>query len=82
MSDNIYVIGVGMIKFGKHLEKGIKQLTGDALKLVLEDCGLGLDDLEAAWFSNTGWGISQFQHSIRGGWPLKQGFMIVFWPSA
>ncbi|MCP4752406.1 MAG: thiolase family protein [Proteobacteria bacterium] len=65
MSDNVYVIGVGMIKFGKHLDKGVKGLTGDALKLVLEDSGLSMDAIEAAWFSNTGWGISGFQHSIR-----------------
>jgi acetyl-CoA acetyltransferase len=66
MSDNVYVYGVGMIKFGKHLDLGVKQLTGEALKLVLEDCGLEKKDIEAAWFSNTGWGMSAFQHSIRG----------------
>ncbi len=65
MSDNVYVYGVGMIKFGKHLDLGVKQLTGEALKLVLEDCGLEQKDIEAAWFSNTGWGMSAFQHSIR-----------------
>jgi acetyl-CoA acetyltransferase len=65
MSDNVYIYGVGMIKFGKHLDMGVKQLTGEALKLVLEDCGLEMKDLEAAWFSNTGWGMSGFQHSIR-----------------
>jgi acetyl-CoA acyltransferase len=66
MSDNIYVIGVGMIKFGKHLDKGMKQLSGDALDLVLKDCDLGKDDIEAAWYSNSGWGQSEFQHCIRG----------------
>ena len=66
MSEDVYVIGVGMIKFGKHFEKSIKEMTGEALELVLEDCGLTRDDIEAAWFSNTGWGMSAFQHSIRG----------------
>jgi acetyl-CoA acetyltransferase len=65
MSDSVYIYGVGMIKFGKHLDMGVKQLTGEALKLVLEDCGLEKKDIEAAWFSNTGWGMSAFQHSIR-----------------
>jgi len=55
-----------MIKFGKYLDKGIKVLTGEALELVLKDCGLTRDDIEAAWFSNTGWGMYTFQHSIRG----------------
>lgn len=66
MSENVYILGVGMIKFGKYLEKGVKVLTGEALELVLQDCGLTRDDIEAAWFSNTGWGMYTFQHSIRG----------------
>lgn len=66
MSEYVYIIGVGMTKFGKYYEKSIKQMTGEALELVLKDCGLTRDDIEAAWFSNTGWGMYTFQHSIRG----------------
>ena len=66
MSDNVYIIGVGMTKFGKHLDKGVKALTGDSLKLVLADCNLTMENLKAAWFSNSGWGGSEFQHSNRG----------------
>jgi acetyl-CoA acyltransferase len=66
MSDDVYIIGVGMIKFGKYLDKGIKALTGEALDLVLKDCGLQKQDIEAAWFSNSSWGIQSFQHCIRG----------------
>ncbi len=66
MSDNVYILGVGMIKFGKYLDKSIKVLTGEALELVFKDCGLTRSDIEAAWFSNTCWGIYKFQHSIRG----------------
>jgi acetyl-CoA acetyltransferase len=65
VSNDVYVYGAGMIKFGKHLDLGVKQLTGEALKLVLEDCGLEMGAIEAAWFSNTGWGMSGFQHGIR-----------------
>ena len=66
MGENVYIIGVGMIRFGKHFEKSIKVMTGEALKLVLDDCDLSQDKIEAAWFSNSGWGISAFQHCIRG----------------
>jgi acetyl-CoA acetyltransferase len=66
MSDKVYVIGVGMTKFGKHFDRGVKQLTGQALALALKDAPLEMSDLEAAWFSNTGWGISDYQHGIRG----------------
>jgi len=34
MGENVYIIGVGMIKFGKHFEKSTKDMTGEALKLV------------------------------------------------
>jgi acetyl-CoA acetyltransferase len=66
MSDNVYIIGVGMIKFGKYLEKGVKDLTGEALQSVLKDSGVSVEDIEAAWFSNCTWGMYAFQHSIRG----------------
>lgn len=66
MSGNVYIIGVGMIKFGKHMDKGMKQMTGESLDLALKDCGLEKADIEAAWFSNSGWGMSEFQHCIRG----------------
>lgn len=66
MSESVYIIGTGMIKFGKYLEKGVKQLAGEALELVLKDCGLERKDIQAAWFSNSNWGYYSFQHSIRG----------------
>jgi acetyl-CoA acyltransferase len=66
MSDDVYIIGTGMIKFGKYMDTGIKALTGQALDLVLKDCGLEKQDIEAAWFSNSSWGIASFQHCIRG----------------
>jgi acetyl-CoA acetyltransferase len=55
-----------MIKFGKNFDKSVKQMTGESMQLALDDAGLTKDDVEAAWFSNSGWGGSQFQHSIRG----------------
>lgn len=66
MSDNVYVLGAGMIKFGKNYGDSIKKMTGESMQLALDDCGLTKDDLQGAWFSNSGWGMSQFQHSIRG----------------
>ncbi len=66
MGDNVYIIGVGMIKFGKNFEKSVKKMTGESFQLALDDCGLTRDDIQAAWFSNSGWGMSEFQHTIRG----------------
>jgi acetyl-CoA acetyltransferase len=66
MGDHVYIIGVAMTKFGKYLDRSIKCLTGEALHGVLKDAGVEKKDIEAAWFSNTGWGMNQFQHCIRG----------------
>jgi len=66
MSDKVYVYSVGMIKFGKYLEKSMKQLTGEALKTVENDNNFDLNEVEAAWFSNSGWGMRTNQHCIRG----------------
>jgi len=66
MNDKVYVYSVGMTKFGKFLDKGIKDLTAEALKSIQNDCDFDLSNIEAAWFSNTGWGMTDFQHSIRG----------------
>jgi len=66
MSENVYILGVGMIKFGKNFDQSVKQMTGESMQLALDDAGLTKEDIQAAWFSNSGWGSSQFQHSIRG----------------
>ena len=66
MSQDVYIIGTAMTKFCKYLEKGVKTLAGEALDLVLKDAGLSRGDIEAAWFSNSGWGYHSFQHAVRG----------------
>ncbi|TFG30619.1 MAG: thiolase family protein [Promethearchaeota archaeon] len=66
MSDKIYVYSVGMTKFGKFLDKSIKKLTGEVLKSLKNDGEIDFNEIEAAWFSNSSWGMYQFQHSIRG----------------
>jgi len=66
MNDKVYVYSVGMTKFGKFLHKGIKDLTGEALESVRKDSELNFKEIESAWFSNSAWGMYEFQHSIRG----------------
>ncbi len=64
--DDVYIIGVGMLRFGKYPEKSIKQMTQEVVDIVLRDAGAEKQDIEAAWFSNSFWGIITGQHSIRG----------------
>lgn len=66
MGNDVYIIGTAMNKFGKYLDHSIKDLTDESLKAVLADAELEPGQIEAAWFSNTGWGMHEFQHCIRG----------------
>ncbi|MFX1344432.1 MAG: thiolase family protein [Promethearchaeota archaeon] len=66
MSENVYIIGTGMIRFAKLPGRTMKSMTGESVEDALKDCGLSKGDLEAAWFSNSGWGQSEYQHCIRG----------------
>ena len=63
---DVYVIGVGMIRFGKYPDQTVRTMAEKAVKLVLEDSQLDKKDLQAAFFSNTFWGMFANQHSIRG----------------
>jgi acetyl-CoA acyltransferase len=63
---NIYIIGVGMIRFNKYPDRTVQDMAHEAINLVLQDAGLTKGDLEAAFFSNTFWGMFDGQHSIRG----------------
>ena len=64
--DDVYIIGVGMIRFGKYLEGTVKGMAKEALELVLKDAGLTKDLIQAAYVSNTFWGMFSNQHSIKG----------------
>jgi len=64
--ENVYIIGLGMIRFNKYLDRGVRDMTHEVTRLALEDAGLDKEDLQAAFFSNTFWGMFDNQHSIRG----------------
>ncbi len=65
MSD-VYVIGVGMMRFGKYLDATVKGLAAEAVERVLKDAGIGKETIQAAYVSNSFWGMYNDQHSIRG----------------
>ncbi len=63
---DVHVVAVGMTPFGRFPDLGIKELTAGAIERLLADTTLTLDEVEAAWMSNAGWGIRTGQHCIRG----------------
>jgi acetyl-CoA acyltransferase len=65
MSD-VYVAGVSMTHFGKHLDRSLKDLAGEALREVLADAGCEVGALEAVFFGNCVQGHMEGQDMVRG----------------
>uniref|UniRef100_UPI0035CBA8F0 thiolase C-terminal domain-containing protein n=1 Tax=uncultured Sphingomonas sp. TaxID=158754 RepID=UPI0035CBA8F0 len=49
----IYVIGAGMIPFGRYPDRSPAQLGAEALLLALDDCGLAIGDVGALYCGST-----------------------------
>ena len=63
---DVYIMGVGMTRFFKWLDRGIKDLTRESVTEALNDAGLQKDQIEAAWFANSTWGFFEGQDQVRG----------------
>jgi acetyl-CoA acetyltransferase len=46
MAAEVFVAGVGMLKFGRHPEKDVPELGGEAALLALDDAGLDIGDVQ------------------------------------
>jgi acetyl-CoA acetyltransferase len=66
MRMNAIVAGVGMTRFGKHLETGLKALGAEAVQTALKDAGVAAADLEAAYVGNAMAGLITGQECVRG----------------
>ena len=55
-----------MIRFNKYPDKTVRSMAEEAVELVLKDASLNNKNLQAAFYSNTFWGMFSNQHSIRG----------------
>ena len=66
MEMNAYVAGVGMTRFGKHSERGLKGIGGEAVLAAIEDADIEAADVQAAWMSNAAAGVLSGQECIRG----------------
>lgn len=49
MSNNVYVQGAGMIKFGRYDNRGIEDMAAEAIFSALDDCGLTINDMQAVY---------------------------------
>ena len=64
--ENVYIIGLGMIRFNKYPDRDVRDMAHEVTRLALTDAGLEKEAIQAALFSNTFWGMFDNQHSIRG----------------
>ncbi|HXL98371.1 MAG TPA: thiolase family protein [Rhizomicrobium sp.] len=52
MSNDVYVVGTDMIKFGRFPNRSIAEMGGEAALMALDDCGLGIADMQALYCGN------------------------------
>ncbi len=66
MKFNAVIAGVGMTRFGKHMETGLKALGAEGVQAALTDAGIDANALEAAFVGNAAAGLVTGQECIRG----------------
>ena len=72
---DLYIIGVGMTRFGRHRDQTLKQLSAAAVNDALADAALDKKQIDEIHFANCVQGYMDGQHMIRGhAIFLEQGF--------
>jgi len=52
MSDNVYILGIDMIKFGRFPNKSVPELAAESILLALDDANLTMADMQAFYCGN------------------------------
>jgi acetyl-CoA acyltransferase len=62
---NVIIAGVGMTSFGKFLDRNLKSLSEEAVRLALDDAGVTADAVDQVYFGNAAAGVVTGQEMIR-----------------
>src|SRR5260221_13191537 len=62
----VRVVGAGMTRFGKFLDRGLRELAEEAVRNAVEDASLDIRDIQAAYVGNSVAGLITGQETIRG----------------
>jgi len=62
---DVAIVGIGMTRFGKYPEKGIKDLVREAVEPALKDAQLNSKNLDAAFVGTAAPGIMTGQEQIK-----------------
>jgi acetyl-CoA acetyltransferase len=68
----VAVIGAGMTRFGKHLDRSMKDLAREAVEVALHSAGSEKDAIEAAAVRNAVAGLITGQECVRGQVVLRE----------
>src|SRR2546423_11539587 len=63
---HVKVGGAGMTRFGKFLDRGLRDLAEEAVRNAVEDAGIDLKAINAAYVGNSVAGLITGQEAIRG----------------
>lgn len=66
MKQMAVIAGVGMTRFGNHMNRGLKSLAGEAIAAALADAGVGADQLQAAYMGNVAASVITGQVCVPG----------------
>ncbi|HUR07185.1 MAG TPA: thiolase family protein, partial [Nonomuraea sp.] len=66
MSEPVWIAGAGMTAFGVHPDRGVRDLAREAVTGALDDAGLTLGEVEAAFYGNTAQGALEGQLMVGG----------------
>ena len=66
MFPTVYVVGVGMTQFGRHIERSLHSLAGEALSVALRDAGAALGDIGQVFYAGVTQGPLQGQNAVPG----------------
>jgi acetyl-CoA acetyltransferase len=68
----VYILGVGMTCFDRHVARSIKSLAAEAVRGALDDAAIGREAVRAAFVGNAVQGIMTGQECIRGQVALRE----------
>lgn len=54
MSDDVYIVGTDMIRFGRYPDRTIEDMGAEAVLLAMADAGLAIGDMQAFYCGNQG----------------------------
>lgn len=66
MTEDAFIIGVGMTRFGRHPELSVRDMAEMAVREALADCGVAEHEIGAVAFANAVQDAMEGQYGIRG----------------